>query len=241
MERILVIDNDVEACDLLAEYLGAKGFLVECVHDGKSGFDRSITGVFDLIILDAVLPAANGLDVLRKIRATSSTPVIMVTARGEQVDRIIGLEVGADDYLSKPFNPRELLARIRAILRRIGYGKAVAAASAAGRTLKVGDVELDMGTRLVYRAGERIDLTAVEFTLLETLVRKAGQLMPRDELIRAVLGRSPYPYDRSIDVHVSRLRKKLGREAFGMERIRTIRNTGYLYALPPAGPIGGNH
>jgi two-component system response regulator CpxR len=241
MERVLVIDNDVASCDMLAEYLGAEGFLVECVQDGEAGLERSNEDNFDLIILDAVLPTASGLDVLRRLRARVFTPVIMVTARGEQVDRIVGLEIGADDYLSKPFNPRELLARMRAILRRTRYGKAMAAASPPGnRTLKLGDIELDTGTRLVYRVGERVDLTAVEFTLLETLVRRAGRLIPRDELIRAVLGRSPYPYDRSIDVHISRLRKKLGREAFGMERIRTIRNVGYLYVLPPAGPTVGN-
>ncbi len=239
MERILVIDNDIVSCDLLVDYLGAEGLLVECVHDGEAGLKRSIEGGFDLIILDAVLPATNGLDVLRSLRARTSTPVIMVTARGEQVDRIVGLEIGADDYLSKPFDPRELLARIRAILRRTRYEKAIIASSADNRTLKMGDIELDTGTRLVYRVGERVDLTAVEFTLLETLMRKAGQLIPRDELVRAVLGRSPYPYDRSIDVHISRLRKKLGRESFGMERIRTIRNVGYLYVLPPPTVIPG--
>jgi two-component system response regulator CpxR len=164
-------------------------------------------------------------------------PVIMVTAQGGQADGIAALETGADDYLSRPFNPRELLARIRAILRRTRYGEATIAPSGNNRTLKIGDIELDMGTRLVYRVGQRIDLTAAEFTLLETLMRKAGQFVPRDDLTRAVLGRSPYPYDRSIDVHISRLRKKLGREAFGVERIRTIRNVGYLYVLPPTSTI----
>lgn len=238
MERILVIDNDIVSCNLLADYLGAEGLLVECIHDGEAGLERSIDGGFDLIILGAVLPATNGLDVLRSLRARTSMPVIMVTARGEQVDRIVGLEIGADDYLTKPFDPRELLARIRAILRRTRHEKAIVA-STDNRTLKMGDIELDTGTRLVYRFGERVDLTAVEFTLLETLMRKAGQLIPRDELVQAVLGRSPYPYDRSIDVHISRLRKKLGRECFGMERIRTIRNVGYLYVLPPTTAIPG--
>ncbi len=236
MEHILVIDDDLALCDLLAEYLGAEGFVIESVHDGRAGLERALAGNHDLIVLDVMLPVTNGFDVLRELRTRNTTPVIMLTARGEQVDRIVGLEIGADDYLSKPFNPRELLARIRAILRRTRHGRENGAPAADDRRLKVGDVELDTGTRLVYRVGERVDLTAVEFTLLEMLVRKAGQLVSREDLTRDVLGRSPYPYDRSIDVHISRLRKKLGHEAYGLERIRTIRNVGYLYALPSAEP-----
>ena len=231
MERVLVIDDDVALCELLTEYLAPEGFQTESAHDGEKGLERACDGGYDLIVLDVMLPGINGFEVLRQFRTKAGTPVVMLTARGEEVDRIVGLEIGADDYLPKPFNPRELVARMRAILRRTRQERGQAVPPPMSKMLRVGDVEIDMGTRLVFRTGERVDLTSVEFNLLEILLSRAGQLVPREELIKTVLGRSPYPYDRSIDVHISRLRKKLGHEISGIERIKTIRNVGYLYVL----------
>jgi two-component system, OmpR family, response regulator CpxR len=231
MERLLVIDDDTGLCDLLNEYLTQEGFQVESVHDGQGGLEKACGSEYDLIVLDVMLPVMNGFDVLRHLRTRVTTPVVMLTARGEQVDTIVGLEIGADDYMSKPFNPRELVARIRAILRRTRREREDTTNGSGVDALVVGDVEMEIGTRNVYRGGERIDLTGAEFGLLEMLLRRAGQFVAREELIHEVLGRLPYAYDRSIDVHISKLRKKLGREAGGVERIRTIRNVGYLYSL----------
>lgn len=234
MERVLVIDDDVGLCELLAEYLAPEGFQVESVQDGQLGLEKACEGSYDLIVLDVMLPVMNGFAVLRHLRKEVNTPVVMLTARGEEVDRIVGLEVGADDYLPKPFNPRELLARMRAILRRMRQEREdTPVTPMIPKNLRVGDVEMNMGTRLVFRRGEQVDLTTVEFNLLEMLLRRAGQLVSREDLTQAVLGRAPYPYDRSIDVHISKLRKKLGHETSGIDRIKTIRNVGYLYALVP--------
>lgn len=236
MERILIIDDDVGLCELLTEYLTADGFYVEAVHDGEAGLEKANdAGNYNLIVLDVMLPTINGFEVLHRLRSMSGPPVIMLSARGEEVDRIVGLEIGADDYLAKPFNPRELVARIRAILRRIKQEKRETATSPAFERLQVGDVEIHPGTRQAFHRGKRVELTSVEFSLLETLLRNAGRPVLREELIRSVLGRFPHPFDRSIDVHVSKLRKKLGHKIGDVERIRTIRSSGYLYALidPP--------
>jgi DNA-binding response OmpR family regulator len=168
-----------------------------------------------------------GLEVLRHLRVKSNVPVLILTARGEDVDRIVGLEIGADDYLPKPFNPRELLARIRAVLRRVRES----ATRGPDDKLRVGDVELDPGTRKVQRAGEKVELTAVEFNLLEQLLRSAGRVVERENLAQEVLGRKLSAFDRSLDVHVSNLRKKLGDRPDGEERIQTIRGVGYIYPL----------
>ena len=234
VERILIVDDDAELCELVEEYLRAEGFEVEAVHDGNRGLEQALSGKFVLAVLDLMLPGIGGLEVLRKLRAQSRLPVIILTARGEDVDRIVGLEIGADDYLPKPFNPRELVARIRAILRR-AHGAGEPARPHPER-LTVGDIVLDTGTRTVTRAGTPIELTTVEFTLLETLLRSAGQVVTRDQLTHAVLGRKFMPYDRSIDMHVSKLRKKLG-DQDEQDRIKTIRGVGYIYARPgePAG------
>lgn len=238
MERILAIDDDVALCELLTDYLISEGFEVESTHDGEAGLEAACRGKHDLIVLDVMLPGINGFEVLRHLRSQSDTPVIMLTARGETIDRIVGLEIGADDYLAKPFNPRELVARIRAVLRRIQHEVSGGQGGVAQEILKVGDVEMHIQMRLVLLCGDPVNLTSMEFSLLEVLVRKAGHLVSREDLIRSVLGRSPYPYDRSIDVHVSRLRKKLGREVDGTERIKTVRNVGYLYALTSPVPDG---
>jgi DNA-binding response OmpR family regulator len=233
LEQILIIDDDVGLCELLTDFLAPEGFQAESINDGETGLEKACSYSYDLIVLDVMLPGISGFEVLRNLRTKISTPVIMLTARDEEIDRIVGLEIGADDYLSKPFSPRELVARIRAILRRAKQGRDEATTIPKPKKIQIGDVEMHTGTRLIYRSGERIDLTAVEFNLLEILLNRAGQLIPREELISAVLGRSPYAYDRSIDVHISKLRKKLGHEVSGIERIRTIRGTGYLYALTP--------
>jgi two-component system response regulator CpxR len=230
MERVLVIDDDVGLCELVEEYLGPEGYDVEATHNGERGIDRALSNDHSLVILDVMLPGMHGFDVLRRIRAKSRIPVLMLTARGDDVDRIVGLEIGADDYLPKPFNPRELVARIRAILRRTQPDEALTGGTR--ESLVVGDIEMDTSTRAVHRSGEAVELTAVEYDLLERLLRSAGQIARREELVKEVLGRELSPFDRSIDMHVSNLRKKLGHQLNGMERIKTIRGVGYIYAAP---------
>jgi len=228
MDEILIIDDDVALCELVTEYLEPLGFRIESVHRGDTGAEQAIAGKYSLVVLDVMLPGLNGFEVLRRIRADSKIPVLMLTARGDDVDRIVGLEIGADDYLPKPFNPRELTARIRAILRRTNLEEPTG--QTAAKKLSVGDVELDSGTRAVYRAGESVELTAVEFDLLEKLLRAAGRIITREELSKEVLGRSSSPFDRSIDMHISNLRKKLGHQFGTTERIKTVRGVGYIYA-----------
>jgi two-component system response regulator CpxR len=233
MNRILVIDDDMELCDLLSDYLIREGFEVETVNHGEEGATQALAGKYVLVVLDVMLPGMNGFDVLRRIRATSQLPVIMLTARGDDVDRIVGLELGADDYLPKPFNPRELVARIRAIQRRTEALNTTSPDSPQLRSeVNVGDVTLSSVNRSVRRGGESIDLTSVEFTLLELLLRQAGQVISREDLVEKALGRRLSAYDRSIDVHISALRKKLGHYQGEAERIKTIRGIGYLYSLP---------
>ncbi len=233
MDQILIIDDDVALCELVTEYLEPLGFQIESVHRGDAGAERALAGKHALVVLDVMLPGLNGFEVLRRIRAGSKVPVLMLTARGDDVDRIVGLEIGADDYLPKPFNPRELTARIRAILRRTNLEPT----QVSGKKLCVGDVELDSGTRAASRAGENVELTAVEFDLLEKLLRAAGQIVTREELSKEVLGRSSSPFDRSIDMHISNLRKKLGHQFGETERIKTVRGVGYIYAQ--ASPADG--
>ena len=232
MNRPLVIDDDVELCELLKDYLGPEGFDVEAVHDSDKGIERALSGEHDFVVLDVMLPGVNGFEVLRTVRKSSSIPVLMLTARGEDVDRIVGLEMGADDYLPKPFNPRELVARIMAVQRRGGAKTGEKEPAVIPEQISVGDVSLDKGTRTVRKTGKAVELTAVEFDLLDMLLRSAGHVVPRKDIVHKVLGRGLDPFDRSIDVHVSSLRKKLGHKIKGMERIKTIRGIGYLYALP---------
>src|SRR5438034_5419508 len=232
MDQILIIDDDVALCELVTEYLEPHGFEIKSVHRGDTGAEAAMSGNFAIVVLDVMLPGLNGFEVLRRIRAESKIPVLMLTARGDDVDRIVGLEIGADDYLPKPFNPRELTARIRAILRRTTPESA--AEQTVAKTLSVGDVELDSGTRAVSRAGENVELTAVEFDLLEKLLRAAGRIVTREELSKQVLGRSSSPFDRSIDMHISNLRKKLGHQFGAGERIKTVRGVGYIYAQASA-------
>ena len=230
MDRILIVDDDIELCGLVSEYLAPEGFRLEAVHDGETGLQRALNGNYLLVVLDVMLPGMSGFDVLRRIRATSRIPVLLLTARGEDVDRIVGLEIGADDYLPKPFNPRELVARIRAVLRRTSSERRVGVA-VPPEILRIGDIELDPATRTVKHAGEPVDLTSVEFNLLEVLLREAGRVVTREELVSAVLSRKFSPFDRSIDMHVSKVRKKLG-DNEEIEHIKTVRGVGYIFARP---------
>ena len=227
--HILVIDDDAELCKLVGRFLTAEGFRVETVRTSGQGVERALSGDHALIVLDVMLPGIDGFEVLRRIRAESRTPVLMLTARGDDLDRILGLEIGADDYLPKPFNPRELAARIRAILRR---AKASSSMQGDSAPIFVGDLELNVGSRLVRLGSEVLNLTTVEFDLLEKLVKSAGQVVGREELVREVLGREFSPFDRSIDTHVCNLRKKVGFYSDGTERIKGVRGVGYLLASP---------
>jgi two-component system response regulator CpxR len=226
-----VIDDDAELCDLVAEYLEPDGFAVEAINNPELGLARALSHEHQLIVLDVMMPGINGFEVLRRLRANSQLPVLMLTARGSDVDRIVGLELGADDYLPKPFNPRELVARIHAILRRT---HPIAAAN-RDRRLLVGDVNLDCSARIAHCGGEKLDLTSAEFDLLVMLLHSAGNVLSREEISQAVLGREFNPLDRSIDTHISNLRKKLGVEVHGVERIKSVRGVGYIYAKPTEG------
>ena len=220
---ILLVDDDIQLCASLKRLLSMDGFEVEAVHDGESGVRHALEGKYELVILDVMLPGGDGRKVLRRVRLASQVPVIMLTARGDEADRIAGLERGADDYLPKPFNPRELVARMRAILRR-------KSGSSAQSVFRIGDLEIDCAQRRVLRNGNDIDLTGAEFNILLLLVRSAGKVLSRDEICEAGLGRPIGFFDRSIDNHISNLRRKLGAQVGGVERIQNVRGAGYVYA-----------
>ncbi|MHB8741929.1 MAG: response regulator [Sulfuricaulis sp.] len=232
MSRILLADDDVELCEMLTQYLAAEGFTVESVNDGEAALAKAQAGKYDLVILDVMMPRLNGLDVLRTLRTKSLIPVLMLTARGEDVDSIVGLELGADDYLAKPCNPRVLVARIRAILRRAEDAAASGTEHDAPPTLTLGDIEMHTGTRRVSCRGESIALTSTEYTVLEILLREAGHVVSKTDLSERALGRKLTRYDRSLDMHVVSLRKKLGPLESGEERIKTVRGVGYQYTRP---------
>jgi len=225
--RILIIDDDAELCALVTRFLSSEGFQIDRAADASQGILLALSGSYALIMLDVMMPDLNGFDVLRRIRACSRTPVLMLTARGDTHDRILGLELGADDYLPKPYDPSELAARIRAILRR---SESPPPGTATSVPVVVDDIELNAASRAVSRNRKPLDLTSVEFDLLERLMTHAGMVVSREDLVSAVLGREFSPYDRSIDTHVCNLRKKIGRLNDGTERIKGIRGTGYLYA-----------
>jgi DNA-binding response OmpR family regulator len=236
MENVLIIDDDRELCELVAELLGEEGFAVEFSNRSDAGLERALSGEHALVVLDVMMPGMNGFEVLRRLRAEGSdVHVMMLTARGDDVDRIVGLEIGADDYLPKPFNPRELIARIQAILRRARPARAEAAqVSELGppTRINIGDVEVDTGMRQVWRGGEAVELTNVEYEILVQLLGGAGLVVKREDLVRTVLGRELSVFDRSIDMHISHLRKKLGHRVGEAERIKTVRGVGYVYARP---------
>src|ERR1700681_3659942 len=227
--RLLIVDDDVELCSLLKEFLQRESFTVECVHDRRGGLEAAKQGNYDLIVLDVMLPGLDGFELLKQLRRESRVPVLMLTARGEDVDRIVGLELGADDYLPKPFNPRELTARVKAILRRtetkVNRGR-----------IEVNGVVLDPGTREVTSDGKPIEVTTLEFDILEHLMRNAGRVVSRDGLMENLYNRKATPFDRSIDMHVSHLRRKLEGER---PVIKTIRGVGYQFVHTPEDAAAG--
>jgi DNA-binding response OmpR family regulator len=229
--RLLIVDDDQELCAMLAEYLGLEGFTTETVGTGRAALDRLAQGSVDLVVLDVMLPELSGFEVLRRLRAVSRVPVVMLTARGEEVDRVVGLEMGADDYLAKPFSPRELVARIRAVLRRM---------SADGQqvvhgVLQWGPVRLDLRGRRAEVKDQDLELTAAELRILELLVRADTKPVTRDELMTQALGRRLLPTDRSLDTHVSNLRRKL-MKATDRVSVQSVRGTGYALALSAPRP-----
>jgi two-component system response regulator CpxR len=214
-----MVDDDVELCALLGEFLQREGAEVYFEHEGRIGLEQAQKGAYDLVILDVMLPGMDGFEILKRLRQQSRVPVLMLTARGEEVDRIVGLELGADDYLPKPFNPRELSARIRAILRR---GEA---RTDRGR-IEVNGIAIDTGEREVYDDGKRVDVTSLEFDILDMLMRAAGRVVSRDALMESLYNRKATPFDRSVDMHVSHLRRKL---EGGRTLIKTVRGVGYQF------------
>jgi len=235
-EHVLVIDDDVELCNLVSRFLVREGFQIDAVNGGAQGIEKALSGNYALVVLDVMMPEMSGFDVLRRIRAESPMPVLMLTARGDALDRVLGLEMGADDYLPKPFSPPELAARIRAILRRAKPTQP--APTDTQTTIAIGDIELDPGARVVRNGHQLVNLTSVEFDLLEALMRAAGQVVNREKLTRDILGREFSPFDRSIDTHVCNLRKKIGPLEDGSDRIKGVRGIGYLYALPVRRRLG---
>lgn len=225
MEKVLIIDDDVTLCELLAEYLAGEGFSVATVHDGPAGVSRALTGHWDVIVLDVMLPGMNGFDVLKRIQARSSVPVLMLTARGEDTDTVLGLELGANDYVAKPCSPRVLVARLRNLLRH----RSDSTGDAVPMRRQVGDVLLDMTTRRVEVAGRAIELTGAEFNLLALLLGHAGEVVSREVLAEKGLGRPLQAYDRRIETHMVQVRKKLGPQSDGSPRIKTVRGAGYQY------------
>lgn len=221
-QTILIADDDTELCELLAEYLGQEGFEVRVAHDGEQALKESRRPGLDAMVLDIMMPRLNGIEVLAELRKASNLPVLMLTARGDDLDRIIGLELGADDYLPKPANPRELAARIRAVLRRTGTPSKVA-------VLKAGDLVMNQADRTVHLGQRPLELTSTEFSILQLLLQRRGEVVDKRDLYLAALGREAVAYDRSIDMHISNLRRKLGPRGGGATRIETIRGIGYQY------------
>jgi two-component system response regulator CpxR len=228
--RILLVDDDRKLCRLIAEYLRPRGFDTTSVHTGPEGLAEALGGGYAAVILDYMLPGLDGFEVLRQLRHQSTIPVLMLTALGDESDRIVGLELGADDYLPKTFSTRELLARLRAVTRRSALAASQAAAREASERglIVVGDLRIDQDARSVALAGQAVALTALEFDLLVCLARSAGRVLGRDQLLDAISGRSYEVYDRSIDVHVSAIRRKLGDDPKSPRYIRTIRSSGYM-------------
>ena len=228
MKRILIVDDDVELCGLLTKFLARESFATEAVHNGATGLTKALTGNYQLVILDVMLPDTSGFDVLRRIRAASAIPVVMLTAKGEEIDRVIGLEIGADDYLPKPFSPRELVARLNAVWRR--YEMPPAAQQNAPEAISIDDLTIEIEARAVRVNSQSIEMTTAEFDVLLVLARAAGRVVSREDIARAALGKSLAPFDRSVDMIVSKIRRKLRRFRNDTERIRSVRNSGYIYA-----------
>jgi DNA-binding response OmpR family regulator len=231
VKRVLLLGNNVELSRILLEHLAQADFYVETADSDEMGEQKACERPYAVIVLDVILPRNNGLDVLHNLRTRTETPIVMLTAVGDAIERILGLEMGADACLPKPFNPRELVALIWAILRRMGRDQEDRTQNQIPKILTIGDIKMHISTRTVYLAGTIVNLTSIEFNVLELLLSSAGKIVSREELTQSVLGRSISPFDRSIDVHISNIRKKLGHETASLERIKSIRGVGYLYAL----------
>ena len=227
MNKVLIADDDTELTDMLAEYLGHEGFESDVANDGKAASNMAMSNPYDIIILDVMMPHQNGFDVLRDLRKHTQVPVIMLTARGEDVDSIVGLEIGADDYLTKPCNPRVLVAHMRAILRR-----ADSTSLPAKDNILIEGLDLQLGSRTVRYHNKPLTMTTTEFSILEILMRNAGSIVSKQQLSEHALGRDLSPYDRSLDMHISNLRKKLAYDTDSEELIKTIRGVGYQFVLP---------
>lgn len=222
---LLLIDDDAELCSMMKEFFLQNGYQLDCAYNGRDGLARAVKNTYDLIVLDVMLPLLNGFTVLQQLRRRKQVPVIMLTARVHRQDRIAGLNAGADDYLPKPFDPDELLGRIRAVLRRAGR------LEFGDDSIKTfGDVRVNVQTREVWTGGRIIDLTGLEFDILELLIRCAGPIVSRDEITASLTEREATPYDRALDVHISHLRLKLGR---GNTMIRTVRGVRYVFTAEP--------
>jgi DNA-binding response OmpR family regulator len=230
--RVLIIDDDRKLCALIREYLAPLGFEVAAAHNGPSGVEQAISGNFDVVILDVMLPGLDGFEVLKRIRQHSQVPVLMLTARGDETDRIVGLEVGADDYLPKTFSTRELLARLRAVMRRASRPSPSAAADAPASEIVVGELRINSDARVAVLGDQPLALTAIEFDLLESLARARGRVKSREQLIESITERNYDIFDRSVDVHICSLRKKLGDESANPRFIRTVRAVGYMFINP---------
>ncbi len=226
---ILLVDDDRDLAELLGEYLSVEGYRLTAVHSGEEGIEHIENHHFDLVLLDVMMPGIDGFETLKRIRQTSIVPVLMLTAKGEETDRILGLELGADDYLAKPYSHRELLARIKALLRRIELDKNNQSNDTG--ILSCNGVELNFDTYRVFSDGEHIPMTTSEFKVLRVLMSRAGKAVPKEDLYLEVLGREIMAYDRSIDMHVSNVRRKLG-GASEQSKIQTIRGIGYLFVDP---------
>jgi DNA-binding response OmpR family regulator len=223
-ERILMIDDDTRLATMVSDYLGGAGFRVSVAATARDGEAQLKRETYDAVILDLMLPDGDGLDLCRRLRAGTDVPILMLTARGEPMDRVVGLEVGADDYLAKPFEPRELQARLRAILRRRGN------AAPRGETLRFGRLEIDKGARVVWVDGEERPLTSYQFAILLVLAERAGRVLSRDALMDLLKGEKLEAFDRSVDVHVSRIRAAIEDDAKKPRRILTVRGAGYVFA-----------
>lgn len=221
---ILLADDDTELSGLLKEYFESEGFQVRLAPDGIAALEEARKPGLDLVVLDVMMPGMSGMEVLKELRRESELPVIMLTARGDDMDRISGLELGADDYVPKPCNPRELLARIRAVMRR-GH------TSGEQSLIVVDDLELNQGSRTLTKSGNPVDLTSTEFSILAALLQNRGEVVSKRELYMSALGREPVQHDRSVDMHVSNLRRKLGPDPRGDNRVETIRGIGYQYRV----------
>jgi two-component system response regulator CpxR len=230
--KILIVDDDKKLCRLMADYLEPMGYRVDAAHNGMQGLEMILGGGYHAVILDVMMPGMDGLEMLQRVRRESDIPILMLTARGEETDRIVGLEMGADDYLPKTFSSRELLARLRAVTRRYRISERQADALSEDESMVFGDLRIDTSARTVRLGSETLILTPIEYELLTRLAQARGRVLTRDQLLDAVAGRSYEVFDRSVDVHISSLRRKLGEDPRNPTFIQTVRAVGYMFKGP---------